>query len=60
MPVPENMPCHVVMHPVQAAFAVECRHCGVTEWAYHVRVMQDPGWLARVVERHRLCRGKEG
>jgi hypothetical protein len=60
-----EVPPHVTVHPVKAAFCVECAHCRAqgrpyAEWAYHVEVMANPGWIAAAVEAHRNCGGEGG
>jgi len=52
---PVDVPDHVSVVPLRAAFAVECHKCRVVEWLYHVTIARDRGALARAVDTHRRC-----
>lgn len=54
---PVDVPGHVEVVPLRAAFAVECRACRETVWLYHVAVMKDPDAIRKAVDQHRDCRG---
>jgi hypothetical protein len=51
-----DAPAHVNVHGAAAALVVECKACGVSEFAYVVYVRtREPGWVDRMIAHHSGC-----
>lgn len=52
---PVEIPDHVTVTPLRAAFTVECAECRRVEFLYFTVAMRDPSAVRVAVERHAGC-----